>query len=89
MTKPSVLLPNYPIVQSEFENIQFPHVCIKSSYPYTHGLVFNVIVFYTTAFKGCRGIIFTHVVWMGRQAAGKSLSRLNLRNRKMYEVDTW
>ena len=34
----------------------------------------------------CRGIVFTHGVWMGGRAAGKSVSGLYLRNRK---VDTW
>ena len=43
--------------------------------------------FYPTALKGCRGIVFTHGVRMGRQvgwpAAGNSLSGLYLRNRKV------
>ena len=39
--------------------------------------------FYPTALKGCRGIIFTYGVRMGGRAAGKSLSRLYLRNRKV------
>ena len=47
----------------------------------------NVQHFYPTALKGCRGIVFTHGVRMGgragRQAAGKSLSGLYLRNHKV------
>ena len=39
--------------------------------------------FYPTALKGCQGIVFTHGVRMGRPAAGKSLSRLYLRNHKV------
>ena len=39
--------------------------------------------FYATALKGCRGIVFTHGVRMGRRAGGKSLSGLYLRNRKV------
>ena len=35
--------------------------------------------FYPTALKGCWGIVFTH----GGQVAGKSLSGLYLRNRKV------
>ena len=38
---------------------------------------------YPTALKGCRGIVFTHGVRMGGRAAGNSLSRLYLRNRKV------
>ena len=45
--------------------------------------------FYPTALKGCRGIVFTHGVRMGGRAAGNSLSGLYLRNRKVWEVDTW
>ena len=45
------------------------------------------IVYYPTALKGCPGIVFTHGVRMGSQAgvraAGKSLSRLYLRKRKV------
>ena len=61
------------------------------------------IGFYTTALKGCRGIVFTHDVWMGRRVLGRSFSGLYLRvtltykilsglylgNYKMYEFDTW
>ena len=43
--------------------------------------------FYPIALKGCRGIVFTHGVRMGGrvsgQAAGKSLSGLYLKNRKV------
>ena len=39
--------------------------------------------FYPTAFKGCRGIVFTHGVRMGGRAAGNSLFGLYLRNRKV------
>ena len=39
--------------------------------------------FLPTALKGCRGIVFTHGVRMGGRAAGNSLSRLYLRNRKV------
>ena len=39
--------------------------------------------FYPTALKDCRGIVFTHGVWMGGWVAGKSLSRLYLGNRKV------
>ena len=41
------------------------------------------LCFYPTALKGCRGIVFTHGVRMGGRAAGKSLSGLYLRNRKV------
>ena len=44
--------------------------------------------FYSTALKGCRGIVFTHGVWMGSR---KSLSGLYLRNhedRKLILVGT-
>ena len=41
------------------------------------------ISFYPTALKGCRDIVFTHGVRMGGRAAGKSLSGLYLRNRKV------
>ena len=40
--------------------------------------------FYPTALKGCRGIVFTHGVRMGGPVSG-----LYLRNRKVWEVDTW
>ena len=50
------------------------------------GEVLKLNNFYPTALKGCRGIVFTHG---GRRSAGKSLSRLYLRNRKVQEVDTW
>ena len=48
-------------------------------------------VFYPTALKGCRGIVFTHGVWMGERAGGRSVGRaagnsvsgLYLRNRKV------
>ena len=48
-------------------------------------------VFYPIALKGCQGVVFTHNVrmggWAGRQVggwlAGKSLSRLYLRNHKV------
>ena len=39
--------------------------------------------FYPTALKGSQGIVFTHGVQIGGQAAGKSLSRLYLRNLKV------
>ena len=39
--------------------------------------------FYPTALKNCWGIVFTHGVWMGGRALGKSLSGLYLRNRKV------
>ena len=48
--------------------------------------------FYPTVLKGCQGIVFTHGVQMGGRAgvwAGKSWSRLYLRNGKVQEVDTW
>ena len=45
-------------------------------------------VFTPQPLKDCRGIGFTHAVWMGGWVAGKSLSGLYLRNRKVYEVDT-
>ena len=38
--------------------------------------------FYSPALKGCWGIVFNHGVLMGGQVAGKSLSRLYLRNHK-------
>ena len=45
------------------------------------------LVFYPTALKDCRGIVFTHGVRMGGRAggraAGNSLSGLYLRNRKV------
>ena len=44
---------------------------------------------YPAALEVCQGIVFTHDVWMGGWAAGKSLLGLYLRNRKVYEVDTW
>ena len=28
--------------------------------------------FYPTALKGCRGIVFTHGVWMGGRAGGRA-----------------
>ena len=31
----------------------------------------HCFVFYPTAVKGCRGIVFTHGVWMGRWAGGQ------------------
>ena len=34
---------------------------------------FSLYPFYPTALKGCRGIVFTHGVEMGRRVAGKSL----------------
>ena len=40
-------------------------------------------VFYPTALKGCRGIVFTHGVWAGGRPAGNSLSGLYLRNCKV------
>ena len=43
-------------------------------------------IFYPTALKGCRGIVFTHGVQMGGRVGGRggnSLSRLYLRNRKV------
>ena len=47
----------------------------------------DMLFFYPTALKGCRGIVFTHGVRMGRRAggwaAGNSLSGLYLRNRKV------
>ena len=43
----------------------------------------KLLDFYPTALKGCRGIVFTHGVRMGGRAAGKSLSELYLRNRKV------
>ena len=47
----------------------------------------TVTHFYPTALKGCRGIVFTHGVrmgrWAGGRAAGKSLSGLYLRKRKV------
>ena len=39
--------------------------------------------FYPTALKGCRGIVFTHGIWMGGWVRGRSLSDLYLRNRKV------
>ena len=36
--------------------------------------------------KGCEGIIFTHVAWLGRWMMGKTLSGLYLRNHRVY---TW
>ena len=33
------------------------------------------IHFHLTALKGCRGIVFTHGVWMGGQVAGKKFVR--------------
>ena len=42
-----------------------------------------VYSFYPTALEGCRGIVFTHGVRMGRRVAGKSLSGLYLRNNKV------
>ena len=41
------------------------------------------VCFYPTALKGCRGIVFTHGVRMGRRAVGKSLPGLYFRNRKV------
>ena len=37
------------------------------------------------------GVLFSPMVygWAGGQAAGKSLSGLYVRSRKVYEVDTW
>ena len=40
--------------------------------------------FYSTAL-----IVFTHGVQVGGRAAGKGLSGLCLRNRKVSEADTW
>ena len=34
--------------------------------------------FYPTALKGCRGIVFTHGVWMGRQAGGQAAGKVCL-----------
>ena len=45
--------------------------------------IFCFMTFYPPALKGCRGIVFTHGVWMGGRVAGKSLSGLYLRNRKV------
>ena len=39
--------------------------------------------FYPTVLMGCWGIVFTHGVRMGGQAAGKYLSGLYLRNHKV------
>ena len=47
------------------------------------GNYINFSHFYPTALKGCRGIVFTHGVRMGGRVAGKSLSGLYLRNRKV------
>ena len=41
------------------------------------------IQFLPHSLKGCRGIVFTHGVRMGGRVAGKSLSGLYLRNRKV------
>ena len=53
----------------------------------------QIAFFYPTAWKDYWGIVFTHGVQMDRLAggwvAGKSSSRLYLRNRKVWEVDTW
>ena len=49
--------------------------------------------FHSKRVKGCRGIVFTHGVWMGgrvsERATENSLSGLYFRNRKVEEVDTW
>ena len=52
--------------------------------PY-HGYCLQVpfLHFYPTALKGCRGIVFTHGVRMGRRAVGRNLSGLYLRNHKV------
>ena len=42
-----------------------------------------IVVFYPTALKDCRGIVFTHGVRMGGWTVGKSLSVLYFRNRKV------
>ena len=55
------------------------------------------ISFYTTAFKGCVGIVFPHSFQIGDQAGcqvgrwvvRKSLSGMYLRNHKVLEVETW
>ena len=47
-----------------------------------------LVLFYPTAFKGCADIVFTHGIWMGGQAAGKSLSGLYLRNDEVHDVET-
>ena len=46
-------------------------------------LIFKQYFYYPTALEGCRGIVFIHGVRMGGRAAGKSLSGLYLRNRKV------
>ena len=36
--------------------------------------IFFLLIFYPTAFnKGCAGIVFTHGIWMGRPAVGRSV----------------
>ena len=32
--------------------------------------------FYPTALKGCRGIVFTHGVWMGGRASGRAAGEI-------------
>ena len=46
------------------------------------GVAVLTIVFYPTAIKGCRGIVFTHGVRMGGRPGGR-LTGLYLRNRKV------
>ena len=43
----------------------------------------QVAFYYPTALKGCQGIVFSFGVRMDGRVAGKSLSRLYLRNRKV------
>ena len=59
-----------------------------------NSLYYTSLVYYSTALKGCWGIVFTHGVRMGGRVSGqaggwvggrreKSLSGLYLRNRKV------
>ena len=72
----------------EFANNVFEaRICFRTTVPRKgHRTVF--LSFYPTVLKGCRGIVFTMVSgWAGGRpvgrAAGKSLSGLYLRNRKV------
>ena len=65
--------------------------CLLSRYfDYRHISILQIsivspqrLLFYPTALKGCRGIVFMLGVQMGGRAVGKSLSGLYLRNRKV------
>ena len=60
------------ISEEIFNNILFPFSLSSN---------FNTIDYYPTVLKGCRGIVFTHGVRIGRHAGGgESLSGLYLRN---------